>query len=82
MNICQERRKYKNKKYVMKFPPLEAINDKEILDQYIKETWYTIRLKTGFFPKAVIPKKKEYIEGVNLKEFIKKDLFILMILSI
>ena len=69
----------KNKKYVMKFPPLEAIDDKEILDQYIKEAWNAIRLKAGFFPKAVIPKKRsyryyiqEYIEGVNLKEFIKK----------
>ena len=72
----------KNKKYVMKFPPIEAKYDKTLLDQYIKEAWNAVRLKAGFFPKAVIPKKRsfryyiqEYIDGVNLKKY-KKPLHI------
>ena len=72
----------KDKKYVMKFPLIEAKYNKEVLDQYIKEAWNGVRLKAGFFPKAVIPKKRsfryyiqEYIEGVNLREY-KKPLHI------
>ncbi len=72
----------KNKKYVMKFPPIEAKYNEALLDQYIKEAWNAVRLKAGFFPKAVIPKKRsfryymqEYIDGVNLKEY-KKPLHI------
>ncbi len=69
----------KGKKYVMKFPPIEAIEDKNILDLFVKEAWNAKRLKAGFFPKAVIPKKRsyryyvmEYIEGETLKSRIKK----------
>ncbi len=72
----------KNQKYVMKFPLMEAKYDETLLDQYIKEAWNAVRLKAGFFPKAVIPKKRslryyiqEYIDGVNLKEY-KKPLHI------
>ncbi|WP_457564949.1 serine/threonine protein kinase, partial [Caminibacter sp.] len=64
----------KGKKYVLKFPPLEAVEDEKILDLFIKEAWNARRLKVGFFPKAIIPKKRsyqyyvmEYIEGENLK---------------
>ncbi len=66
-------------RYVMKFPSLEAIGDEKILDLFVKEAWNANRLKAGFFPKAVIPKNRtkryyimEYIEGVSLKEAIKK----------
>jgi len=69
----------KGKKYVMKFPLIEAIDDENILDLFIKEAWNARRLKAGFFPKAVIPKKRsvryyimEYIEGESLKERIKR----------
>ena len=69
----------KTKKYIMKFPLIEAKENKELLDQFIKEAWNAVRLKAGFFPKAVIPKKRsyryyiqEYIDRVNLKEYIKK----------
>jgi len=69
----------KDRYYVMKFPPIEAIFDQELLDLFIKEAWNASRLKAGFFPKAVIPKNRsfryyimEYIEGKNLKEAIKK----------
>jgi len=70
----------KNKKYVMKFPLIEANENSGLLDQYIKEAWNALRLKAGFFPKAAIPKKRsyryyiqEYIDGKNLKDYIKKN---------
>ena len=69
----------KGKNYVIKFPPIEAISDKQILDLFVKEAWNSKRLKAGFFPKAVIPKKRscryyvqEAIDGVSLKIYLKK----------
>ncbi len=69
----------KGKKYVMKFPPVEAIDDGGLLDLFVKEAWNAKRLKAGFFPKAVIPKNRtyryyimEYIEGETLKNRIAK----------
>jgi len=65
--------------YVLKFAPIEANYDATILDLYVKEAWNSKRLKAGFFPKAVIPKKRTHryyvmnkIEGVDLKTYIKK----------
>ena len=65
-------------KYVLKFAPVEAIDDEIILDLFVKEVWNAKRLKAGFFPKAVVPKNRthryyimEYIEGVELKSYIK-----------
>lgn len=69
----------KGKKYVLKFAPKEAMDDDTILDLFIKEAWNSKRLKAGFFPKAVIPKKRSYryyvqevIPGVDLKTYLKK----------
>ena len=69
----------KGKKYVMKFPPIEAIEDANLLDLFVKEAWNAKRLKAGFFPKAVIPKNRscryyimEYIEGETLASRIAK----------
>ena len=69
----------KGKKYVLKFPVIEAIESEWHLDAFINEAWNAKRLKAGFFAKTVIPKKRsyryyvqEFIEGVNLKEYIKK----------
>jgi hypothetical protein len=69
----------KGKKYVMKFPPHQAIEDEGLLDLFVKEAWNAKRLKAGFFPKAVIPKNRsmryyimEYIEGETLKNRIAK----------
>ncbi len=69
----------KGKKYVLKFPVVEAIESEWHLDNFINEAWNAKRLKAGFFAKTVIPKKRsyryyvqEFIEGVNVKEYIKK----------
>ena len=69
----------KNKYYVIKFAPYEATEDELILDLFVKEVWLARQLKAGFFPKAVIPKKRthryyimSYIQGVTLKEYIAK----------
>ena len=69
----------KGKRYVLKFPILEAMESEWHLDAFINEAWNAKRLKAGFFAKTVIPKKRsyryyvqEFIEGSNLKEYIKK----------
>ena len=65
--------------YVIKFAPVEAKEDESILDFFVKEVWMAKRLKAGFFPKAVIPKKRthryyimSYVEGTSLKAFTAK----------
>ncbi len=69
----------KGVRYVMKFPPAEAAQDKKLLDLFVQEAWNAKRLKAGFFPKAVIPKNRslryyvmEYIEGETLKQRVAK----------
>jgi serine/threonine protein phosphatase PrpC len=73
--LCEKR----GLKYVIKFVPYEAMNDERLLDLFVKEVWMAKRLKAGFFPKAVIPKKRthryyimSFLEGVTLKEYIAK----------
>jgi serine/threonine protein phosphatase PrpC len=69
----------KAKQYILKFAPIEAVDDPIILDLFVKEAWNSKRLKAGFFPKAIIPKKRSYryyvmeaIDGIDLKTYIKK----------
>jgi len=69
----------KGLQYVIKFAPIEALEDETMLDMFVKEVWMAKRLKAGFFPKAVVPKKRthryyimSYIDGVSLKAFIAK----------
>jgi len=69
----------KGVQYVIKFAPAEALDDETMLDFFVKEVWMAKRLKAGFFPKAVVPKKRthryyimSYIDGVSLKAFIAK----------
>ena len=69
----------KGVQYVIKFAPIEALEDETILDFFVKEVWMAKRLKAGFFPKAVVPKKRthryyimSYIDGTSLKDFIVK----------
>jgi len=72
----------KGVKYVIKFALAEAKDDESMLDLFVKEVWMAKRLKAGFFPKAVVPKKRthryyimSFIEGPSLKEFtVKKPL--------
>ncbi|NOQ30988.1 MAG: protein kinase [Helicobacteraceae bacterium] len=68
-----------NDEFVLKFPPLEAIEDEIFLDIFVKEAWNASRLKAGFFAKAWIPHDRssryyvmDYAQGVTLKEYIKK----------
>ena len=65
--------------YVLKFAPIEAADDEQYLDLFVREAWNAVRLKAGFFPKAVIPKNRTHryylmveLQGENLKESIKK----------
>ncbi|MCB4743109.1 MAG: protein phosphatase 2C domain-containing protein [Sulfurovum sp.] len=69
----------KGVQYVIKFSPHEALDNEVILDHFVKEVWMAQRLKAGFFPKAVIPKKRthryyimSYVKGVPLKNLIAK----------
>lgn len=69
----------KGVQYVIKFALPEAKDDEIMLDIFVKEVWMAKRLKAGFFPKAVIPKKRthryyimSFIEGSSLKEFTAK----------
>ncbi len=73
--LCEK----KGVRYVLKFPPIEAIDDEVYLDLFVKEAWNASRLKAGFFPKAVIPVKRslryyvmEYIDAPTLKDEISK----------
>ena len=73
--LCEK----KGVQYVIKFASVEAVEDENILDLFVKEVWMAKRLKAGFFPKAVIPKKRthryyimSFIEGVSLKAYTAK----------
>ena len=67
------------KKYVLKFAALEAIDDKNILDIFVKEAWNSKRIKAKYFTNSFIPEDRTYryfvqkfIDGVDLKTFLKK----------
>ncbi len=69
----------KTKQYVLKFAPVEAIEDPTLLDLFVKEAWNAKRLKADCFAKAVIPKNRtmryyvmQYIQGNNLEEYLQK----------
>lgn len=67
----------KTKYYVLKFAPIEALDDEIVLDLFVKEAWNAKRLKAKFFPKAVIPKNRtqryyvmQFIDGVDLDTYL------------
>ena len=70
----------KTKQYVLKFAPVEAIENEELLDLFVKEAWNAKRLrKCKNFPKAVIPKNRtmryyvmRLVEGEDLGKYLKK----------
>ncbi|MBA1438252.1 MAG: bifunctional protein-serine/threonine kinase/phosphatase [Epsilonproteobacteria bacterium] len=68
----------KTKQYVLKFAPHEAVDDEQILDLFIKEAWNAKRLKSPYFPKAVIPKNRtmryyvmQYIPAETLAQYMQ-----------
>ncbi|MDF1877853.1 bifunctional protein-serine/threonine kinase/phosphatase [Sulfurimonas sp. SAG-AH-194-L11] len=68
----------KTKDYVLKFAPLEALDDETTLDLFVKEAWNAKRLKANFFPKAVIPKTRtmryyvmQLFHGEDLDSYLK-----------
>ncbi|NPA66288.1 MAG: bifunctional protein-serine/threonine kinase/phosphatase [Epsilonproteobacteria bacterium] len=70
----------KTKDYVLKFPPVEAIEDETLIDLFVKEAWNAKRLKAPFFPKAVIPKNRtkryyvmQLIHGESLQNYTQKN---------
>ena len=73
--LCEKR----GLQYVIKFIPYEATDNELIEDLFVKEVWMAMRLKAGFFPKAVMPKNRThryyimtFVEGKSLKEYIQK----------
>ncbi|QOY50985.1 protein kinase domain-containing protein [Candidatus Sulfurimonas baltica] len=71
----------KTKKYVVKFAPLEAIDNEEILDFFVKEEWNAKRLKAHFFAKAVLPKNRtqryyvmQLFKGEDLNSYLENKL--------
>jgi len=67
----------KTKNYVLKFASVEAIDDENILDLFVKEAWNAKRLKADFFPKAVIPKNRtaryyvmQHFKGEDLDKYL------------
>jgi serine/threonine protein phosphatase PrpC len=69
----------KTKRYVLKFAPLDGIDNPAILDFFVKEAWNAKRLKADFFPKAVIPKNRtlryyvmQWFDGESLDECLKR----------
>jgi len=72
--LCSKR----TKEYVIKFAPLESLDDEITLDLFIKEAWNAKRLKATFFPKAVVPKKRtqryyimQFFNGENLDNYLQ-----------
>lgn len=69
----------KTKQYVIKFAPVECIDDDIALDLFVKEAWNAKRLKANFFPKAVIPKNRtnryyvmQLFDGEDLSSYLKE----------
>jgi serine/threonine protein phosphatase PrpC len=66
-------------RYVLKLAPLEARDNEEILNLFIKETWNAGRLQQeGVFPRAFLPEHAstrfyamEFIEAPSLKIFLR-----------
>ncbi|HXF10054.1 MAG TPA: bifunctional protein-serine/threonine kinase/phosphatase [Desulfuromonadaceae bacterium] len=66
-------------KFTIKFAPVEAMENEEILNLFIKETWNATRLQeVEFFPRAFVPENAanrfyamEFIEAPSLKMLLR-----------
>ncbi|MDB6065714.1 MAG: serine/threonine protein phosphatase [Pedosphaera sp.] len=66
-------------RFVLKFAPIEARENEDILNLFIKESWNAERLNEGnFFPRSFIPGNAtarfyamEFIEAPSLKSFLR-----------
>ncbi|NQY25176.1 MAG: protein phosphatase 2C domain-containing protein [Campylobacteraceae bacterium] len=74
--ICKK----ENVEYIIKFPPLNAEQNPQEFDTFIKEIWNAKRLEGDFFPKTYLPVNRTYryylmdkIEGKDLKEHLKNS---------
>lgn len=70
----------KNKRYVLKFAPIRASDDKDISNMFAKEAWNAKRLKNRVFPRAVVPKNRscryyvmQYIDGIDLHSYLQNN---------
>jgi serine/threonine protein phosphatase PrpC len=64
--------------FTLKFAPLEARDNEDVLHGFIKEQWNATRLKADFFPKAFVPENcstrcyvMEFIEAPSLKTLLR-----------
>lgn len=69
-----------DKKVVLKFVPVEIMDDEQVADLFVKEAWNANRLQTEFFPKAFIPNERthryyvmEYLDGLDLKSYLEQE---------
>ena len=65
------------KSCVLKFAPLEAQTDEEILTAFIREMWHATTLKADYFPAATVPEDAtaryyilEYFRAPTLKQWL------------
>ena len=66
-------------RFVLKFAPLEALENEEVLNQFVKETWNATRLPASeFFAKAFLPDNAtvrcyamEFVEAPSLRTLLR-----------
>lgn len=69
-----------DKKFILKFASLEAIDSEMASDLFVLEIVNATKLESKSFPKAFVPKTRtaryyvmEYIEGITLSEYLKNN---------
>jgi serine/threonine protein phosphatase PrpC len=66
---------------VLKFPPLEAANDEQRRDGFLREVWHATRIESDDFVRAFAPKTNvlkyyvmDYVQAPTLREVLKANL--------
>src|SRR5205823_1549561 len=67
-----------SQRFTLKFAPLEARDNKAVLNHFIRETWNATRLEAEFFVKAFVPENAttrcyamEFVEAPSLKMLLR-----------